>query len=76
MRVENLDFYIVKGGRDGLLCFLGDFGGSGCKLCVGAGDEGAQSEVVKDFAAIPPDVCATILAQTLVVEAVDCGDLT
>ena len=40
-----------------------------------AGDEGAEGEVVEDFAAVAPDVCAAVFAQTLVVEPVDGGDL-
>lgn len=35
----------------------------------------AQGEIVEDFAAPPPDVTAAVLALTLVVEAVNLGDL-
>ena len=38
-------------------------------------DNRPEREVVKDFAAPPPDVAAAVLALTLVVEAVDLGDL-
>ena len=38
-------------------------------------DDGAEGEVVKDVAAVAPDVCAPVLALALVVEAVDLGDL-
>lgn len=40
-----------------------------------AGNESAEGEVVKDFAAVAPYVCAAVLAQTLIVEAVDGCDL-
>jgi hypothetical protein len=38
-------------------------------------DDSAEGEVVKDVAAVAPDVCAPVLALALVVEAVDLGDL-
>jgi hypothetical protein len=40
-----------------------------------AGDQGAQGEVVEDLAAVAPDVCAAVLAQALIVEAINGGDL-
>ena len=40
-----------------------------------AGDEGAQGEIVEDLATVAPDIRAAVLAQTLVVEAVDGRDL-
>lgn len=41
----------------------------------GTGDEGAEREVVEDFAAVAPDICGAVFPQALVVEAVDGGDL-
>jgi hypothetical protein len=40
-----------------------------------AQDEGAQCEVVKDFAAVAPDVGGAVFADAFVVEAVDRRDL-
>mmetsp|Transcript_25081 Transcript_25081/g.45376 ORF Transcript_25081/g.45376 Transcript_25081/m.45376 type:complete len:216 (+) Transcript_25081:402-1049(+) len=39
-------------------------------------DDGREGEVVEDFGAVPPDVYAAELAEALVVEAVDLGDLS
>lgn len=39
-------------------------------------DDGRQAEVVKDLSAVAPHGHRAVLAQTLVIEAVDLGDLT
>lgn len=39
-------------------------------------DEGGQRQVVEEVGEVFPDVSVAVLAQTLVVEAVDLGDLT
>mmetsp|Transcript_2475 Transcript_2475/g.5709 ORF Transcript_2475/g.5709 Transcript_2475/m.5709 type:complete len:382 (+) Transcript_2475:167-1312(+) len=39
-------------------------------------DDGREGKVVEDFGAVPPDVDAAKLAEALVVEAVDLGDLS
>ena len=38
-------------------------------------DDGAEGEIVEDLAAPAPDIAAAVLALTLVIEAVDLGDL-
>lgn len=38
-------------------------------------DEGGQGEVVEEVCEVLPDVCVSVLSETLVVEAVDLGDL-
>jgi len=37
--------------------------------------DGPQTQIIKDVAAVPPHVARAVLALTLVVEAVDLGDL-
>jgi hypothetical protein len=49
--------------------------GCGCQVGGCTEDEGAQSQIVEHFAAIPPDVCAAIFPDTLVVETIDGRDL-
>lgn len=39
-------------------------------------DEGGEGEVVEEVGKILPDIGVAVLAQALVVEAVDLGDLT
>ena len=70
------DFFVVW--RQGGLGVSVEGGGGGvCGWNVGGGaeDEGAEGEVVEDFAAIAPDVGGAVFADALVVEAVDRGDL-
>lgn len=38
-------------------------------------DEGGEGEVVEEVGKVLPDVCVAVLAQALVVEAVDLSDL-
>mmetsp|Transcript_28437 Transcript_28437/g.82252 ORF Transcript_28437/g.82252 Transcript_28437/m.82252 type:complete len:203 (-) Transcript_28437:253-861(-) len=38
-------------------------------------NDGRKAEIVKDLRAVPPNIDAAVLAQALVVEAVDLGDL-
>jgi hypothetical protein len=62
--VEDLDFYFVfvegavahcgLGGGDGGVY---EGGGGGGEVCGCAGDEGAEGEVVEDFAAVSGFVC-------------------
>ena len=39
-------------------------------------DQGGKGEVVEEIGEVLPDICVAVLAQALVVEAVDLGDLT
>jgi hypothetical protein len=39
-------------------------------------DQGGKGEVVEEIGKVLPDICVAVLAQALVVEAVDLGDLT
>ena len=80
-RVHDFDFdvFVVGGlgGLSGLVDKVGGVvrGGGGFEVGACAEDQGAQSEIVEDLAAIPPYVCGAVFTQTFVVEAVDGGDL-
>lgn len=39
-------------------------------------DQGGKGEVVEEIGEVLPDICVAVLAQALVVEAIDLGDLT
>ena len=74
--VESLDLDVLVQVRDAVDVAVGGEGAvGGLEGGGGAGDEGAQGQVVEDLAAVAPDIGAAVLAQTLVVEAVDGGDL-
>lgn len=45
------------------------------RLLGRSGRYGRQTQIVEDVTAVPPDVDRAVFAQTLVVEAVDLGDL-
>lgn len=38
-------------------------------------DEGCQTQVVKNFSAVSPYICASIFPDAFIIEAVDLGDL-
>ena len=74
--VEGLNLNVLVQVGDGVEVAVGGDGAvGGLERGGGAGDEGAEGEVVEDVAAVAPDVCAAVLAQTLVVEAIDGRDL-
>lgn len=74
--VEGLDFNVlVAVGHSFSAVALGNRAVGGLQRGGSAVDQGAEGQIVKDVAAVAPDIGTAVLAQTLVVEAVDGSDL-